>query len=215
MMKLYDFPGAPNPRRVKIFLDEKGLEYETIHCDIGKGEHKLPEFLEKNQSGKIPVLETDDGRFLGESVAICRYLEAICPEPNLFGSDPFELGFIEMRNRHIELELWTQVGISWVNGPIVGKMGLFKQNPLAKEISDKNVESYYKRLDNEFASSDYVAGSRFTIGDISLLSAFDFATAMVDLKPDEANTNLWRWHERVSARDSVKNNLVSIPKVQM
>ncbi len=205
-MKLYDYPGAPNPRRVKIFLAEKQLDYETVHCDIGKGEHKLPEFLEKNPSGKIPVLETDDGRFLGESVAICRYLEAICPEPNLFGADAFELGFIEMRNRQIELELWTQVGISWVNGPIVGKMGIFTQNPMAKEISDKNVNNYYERLDQEFSQADYVAGDRFTVADISLVSAVDFATALVELKPDEALTHLWNWHSRVAARDSMSDD---------
>ena len=205
-MKLYDYPGAPNPRRVKIFLAEKQLDYETVHCDIGKGEHKLPEFLEKNPSGKIPVLETDDGRFLGESVAICRYLEAICPEPNLFGTDAFELGYIEMRNRQIELELWTQVGISWVNGPIVGKMGIFTQNPLAKEISDKNVNSYYERLDKEFSRSKYVAGDRFTVADISLVSAVDFATALVELKPEESLAHLWQWHATVSARDSMSGN---------
>ena len=127
-MKLYDYPGAPNPRRVKIFLDEKGLAYEAVNCDMAKGEHKLPAFLEKNPSGKIPVLELDDGRCLAESVAICRYLEAIQPEPNLFGRDPFELGHIEMRNRQIELELWTQVGVSWVNGPIVTKMWQIEPN---------------------------------------------------------------------------------------
>ncbi len=204
-MKLYDYPGAPNPRRVKIFLKEKGLEYETVHCDMAKGEHKTPEFLQMNPSGKIPVLETDDGRYLAESVAICRYIEALHPEPNLFGADPFELGHIEMRNRHIELELWTQVGISWVNGPIVGEMGIFRQNPLAKEISDENVTKYYKRLDRELNETPYVAGDRFTIADITLVSAVDFATRLVDLKPDDAHTSLWDWHARVSSRESMQD----------
>lgn len=202
-MKLYDFPGAPNPRRVHIFLKEKSLDYETELCDMTKLEQKTPEFLKKNPSGKIPVLETDDGRYLGESVAICRYLEAICPEPNLFGADPFELGYIEMRNRQLELELWTQVGISWVNGPIVGKMGRFQQNPLAKEMSDSNVEKYWHRLNDELGRSQYVAGDRFTLADITLISAVDFATALVGLKPDADHGNLWTWHKRVSARDSV------------
>ena len=202
-MKLYDFPGAPNPRRVRIFLNEKGLEFETVRCDLGKGEQKLPEFLDKNPSGKIPVLELDDGRCLGESVAICRYLEAIAPEPNLFGADPFELGYIEMRNRQIELELWTQVGVSWVNGPIVTGMWKIEPNTRAKEASDGNVRRYYKRLDQEFQAADYIAGDRFTVADISLLSAVDFASAMVELKPDESLSHLWQWHARVSARDSV------------
>ncbi|MFP6805616.1 MAG: glutathione S-transferase family protein [Pseudomonadales bacterium] len=202
-MKLYDYAGAPNPRRVKIFLAEKNVEFEIVNCDMTKGEHKTPEFLKKNPSGKIPVLELDDGRCLGESVAICRYIEAIHPEPNLFGNDPFELGHIEMRNRQIELELWTQVGVSWVNGPIVGKMGMFTQNPLAKEMSDANVRRYHERLDAEFSASEYVAGDRFTIADITLLSAIDFGAALVELKPEESLTNLWRWHALVSSRPSV------------
>jgi glutathione S-transferase len=205
-MKLYDYPGAPNPRRVKIFLDEKGLAYEAVNCDMAKGEHKLPAFLEKNPSGKIPVLELDDGRCLAESVAICRYLEAIQPEPNLFGRDPFELGHIEMRNRQIELELWTQVGVSWVNGPIVTKMWQVEPNTRAKQASDANVRRYHERLDREFGQSDYVAGGRFTVADISLISAIDFGAKLVDLQPDEGLDNLWQWHARVSARDSVKNN---------
>lgn len=202
-MKLYDYTGAPNPRRVKIFLKEKGVPFETIYCDMAKGEHKSPEFLEKNPSGKIPVLETDDGRYLAESVAICRYIESLYPDPNLFGEDPFELGHIEMRNRQIELELWTQIGISWVNGPIVGQMGRFRQNPLAKEISDENVVKYYKRLDRELGASPYVAGDRFTVADITLVTAIDFATALVDLKPDESHAGLWDWHSRVSAREGI------------
>ena len=161
-MKLYDFSGAPNPRRVKIFAHEKEIDLELVNCDMLKREHKTPEFLKKSPSGKIPVLELEDGRCISESIAICRYLESIVPEPNLFGEDSFEISYIESRNRHIELELWTQIGISWVNGPIVGSMGLFEQIPDAKKASDSNVAAYYKRLDREFSSSEYVAGSRYT-----------------------------------------------------
>ena len=167
-----------------------------------KREHKTPEFLAKNPSGKIPVLELEDGRCISESIPICRYLESLVPEPNLFGNDAFEISFIESRNRHIELELWTQIGISWVNGPIVGSMGLFQQIPDAKVASDKNVKSYYKRLDNEFSASEYVAGNRYTVADITLLSAIDFASSMVDLKPDESLDNLYRWHNQILERSS-------------
>ena len=153
-MKLYDFSGAPNPRRVKIFAHEKEIDLELVNCDMLKREHKTPEFLKKSPSGKIPVLELEDGRCISESIAICRYLESIVPEPNLFGEDSFEISYIESRNRHIELELWTQIGISWVNGPIVGSMGLFEQIPDAKKASDSNVAAYYKRLDREFSSSE-------------------------------------------------------------
>ena len=204
-MKLYDYPGAPNPRRVKIFAAEKGIDLELVHCDMTKREHKSPEFLKKNPSGKIPVLELEDGRCISESVAICHYLEFIEPEPNLFGKDAYEQAFIESRNRHIELELWTQIGISWVNGPIVGSMGLFNQVPDAKVASDKNVRAFYKRLDKEFKQVDFVAGNRFTIADITLLSAIDFASELVDLGPDSNLLNLKRWHTEVSKRPSMSN----------
>jgi len=203
-MKLYDFSGAPNPRRVKIFAHEKDIDLELVNCDMLKREHKTPEFLKKSPSGKIPVLELEDGRCISESIAICRYLESIVPEPNLFGEDSFEISYIESRNRHIELELWTQIGISWVNGPIVGSMGLFEQIPDAKKASDSNVAAYYKRLDREFSSSEYVSGNRYTVADITLLSAVDFASSMVDLKPSESLKNLNRWHKQINSRPSSK-----------
>ena len=203
-MKLYDFPKAPNPRRVKIFAHEKDIELELINCDMGKREHKTPEFLTKNPSGKIPVLELENGECISESVAICRYLELIKPEPNLFGKDAYEIAYIESRNRHIEFELWTQIGTSWVNGPIVGSLGIFDQIPDAKVASDKNVRSFYQRLDQEFGLNNFVAGERFTIADITLVSAIDFASEMVDLKPNEDLKNLQRWHEEVSSRPSMQ-----------
>ena len=203
-MKLYDFPKAPNPRRVKIFAHEKDIELELINCDMGIREHKTPEFLTKNPSGKIPVLELENGECISESVAICRYLELIKPEPNLFGKDAYEIAYIESRNRHIEFELWTQIGVSWVNGPIVGSLGIFDQIPDAKAASDKNVRAYYQRLDQEFGLNNFVAGERFTIADITLVSAIDFASEMVDLKPNEELKNLQRWHEEVSSRPSMQ-----------
>ena len=203
-MKLYDFPRAPNPRRVKIFACEKNIELELINCDMAKREHKTPEFLRKNPSGKIPVLELDDGRCISESVAICRYLESLEPEPNLFGKDSYESAYIESRNRHIEFELWTQIGISWVNGPIVGSLGIVDQIAEAKNMSDKNVRSFYDRLDKEFASAEYVAGNCFSIADITLITAIDFASEMVDLKPQNELENLARWFSAVSSRSSMK-----------
>lgn len=202
-MKLYDFPNAPNPKRVKIFANEKGIELELVACNMLRREHKSSEFLKKNPSGKIPVLELEDGRCIPESVAICRYLEAIFPEPNLLGTSPFELGHIESRNRHIEFEMWREIGISWVNGPIVAQLGLVKQIPEAKAASDVAARNYFERLDREFAQNAYVAGDRFTIADITLYTAIEFASTMVDLKPESSLENLNAWYQSVGVRPSV------------
>jgi len=205
-VKLYDVTNAPNPRRVRIFIAEKGIPVEFVQVDMMAGAHKQPDFLDKHPSGKVPALETDDRQFIGESVAICRYLEALQPEPNLFGRSPYELGRIEMHNRILELELWTQIGTSWVNGPIVAKMaaGRFKQIPEAKTASDANVHRFYARLNSELEKRQYMAGDRYTIADITALTAIDFATALVGLKPVDDLPYLWAWHERVSSRPSAK-----------
>lgn len=209
-MKLYDAANpAPNPRRVRVFAAEKGIELELVATDMSKAEHKTPEFMAKNPSGKLPVLELDDGSCIGESVAICRYLEAIQPEPNLFGATPYELGRVEMANRQLELEMWTQIGSSWVNGPVVGSIfkdriaaGLFTQNPLAKETSDAAAHLFFERLNREFAGKDYAAGDRFTVADITLLCGIDFATDLVGLKPATELDALWGWHARMKTRPS-------------
>jgi glutathione S-transferase len=205
-MKLYDSPGAPNPRRVRVFLAEKGVQVPSVSVDLRKREHKTPEFLQKNPSGKIPVLELDDGSTIAESVAICRYLEALHPQPNLFGSTPLEVAQIEATHRQFELEFGTQVGTSWVNGPIVAKAfgPTYVQIPAAKERSDKLVNDYYARFNTELGQREFMAGPRFTVVDITALCMIDFAMTLVQLKPAESLTNLWRWHAEVSARPSAK-----------
>jgi glutathione S-transferase len=201
-MKLYDYGRAPNPRRVRIFAAEKELALEPVIIDMAAGEHRSSEFLAKNPSGKIPVLELDDGTCIAESVAICRYLEGIQPEPNLFGRDPLELALVEMHHRRIELILFSMIGTSWVNGPIVSE--LMKTDPIlaAKEQSDAGVNAFYGRLDRELGERPFIAGDRFTIADITTLVAIDFASSLVDLKPAESLENLWAWHAKVSARPS-------------
>src|SRR5580700_3534208 len=105
-MKIYDFPMAPNPRRVRIFLAEKNIEMVYVHIDIFKGENQTVEFIQKNPLGKLPVLEFDDGTYLTESVAICRYFEGTYPDPPLMGIDPRDAAFVEMWNRRMELEVF-------------------------------------------------------------------------------------------------------------
>ena len=199
-MKLYDFPDAPNPRRVRVVAAEKAIELDYVTVDMTKRAHKTPEFMQKNPSGKIPVLELEDGTCIGESIAICRYLESLYPTPNLFGENARETALIEMVHRQIELELMSQIGISWVNGPIVAKMGLVQPIEAAKRRSDGLTRGYYRRMNNELAERDYLAGDRYSMVDITAAIAVDFASALVGLKPDAELTNLWAWHERVTSR---------------
>ena len=113
-MKLYDVTFAPNPRRVRIFLAEKGIDVPMVQVNLAEGEHKSAEFLEKNPSGKVPVLELDDGTCIGESVAICRYFEALHPQPALFGATPEEKGLIEMWLRRVEINLYIPIELAGV-----------------------------------------------------------------------------------------------------
>jgi glutathione S-transferase len=205
-VKLYSFPSAPNPRRVLIFAAEKDLQLEVVNVDLRGGETKTVEFLSKNPSGKIPVLELPDGTCISETVAICRYLEALAPNPNLFGTDPLETALIEAHHRHIEFELHPNIGAAWVNGPIVAAMGMVEPIEAQRLRGAALTRKYYERMNEELASRSYLAGDRFTVADISALCMIDFAGALVDLKPDEDLTNLWAWHRLVSDRPSVKNS---------
>src|SRR5260370_35416551 len=118
-MKIYDYKLAPNPRRVRVFLAEKGISVPFEEVDIFKGVNRQPEFLKKNSLGGIPVLELDDGRHLAESVAICRYFELLHPEPALFGKGAFEQANVEMWKRRLELAGLGPVGSGWGPAPRV------------------------------------------------------------------------------------------------
>jgi glutathione S-transferase len=203
-MKLYDSKPAPNPRRVRVFLAEKGIDVPLVPVDMRRGEHKTPEFLAKNSFGQIPVLELDDGTCISESVAICRYIEALHPAPSLFGATPLALGLIEMHNRRIELGLLTQVSTSWVNGPVVAQMlgNGASQLPEAKTRADAAVHRFYKRLDRELADRAFIAGGDFSIADITAMCVIDFAEQLVGLPPALELEHLTRWRQAVGARPS-------------
>lgn len=204
-MILYTMPHAPNPRRVTIFAAEKNIDLTLVNIDLRSREHKSVEFIRRNPNGKIPVLELEDGTCIAESIAISRYLESLKPEPNLFGRTALETAQIEMHHRFIELELFSQVGVSWVNGPIIAASGLIDPIAAAKARSDAFVNRYYERLQEELSEREYIAGDRFTIADITAFCCIEFAIALVDLKPPEKLVNLWQWHGRIAERDGVKN----------
>ncbi len=116
MTLLYDAPNpAPNPRRVRIYLAEKGIEVPLKPMSIMTGEHKSPEFTAKYPPGQLPVLELDDGRMIGETVAICRYFEALNPEPPMFGTDPVSIAEVDMWIRRVEFTLMMPVSQVWVH----------------------------------------------------------------------------------------------------
>ena len=208
-MKLFSFAGAPNPRRVLIFAAEKRLQVDVVNVDLRGGDTKMAAFLAKNPSGKIPVLELEDGTCIAESVAICRYLEALAPEPNLFGCDALETALIEAHHRQIEFELHQNIGAAWVNGPVVAAAGLVEPIEAQRLRGAGLARKYYARMNQELAVRSFVAGERFTVADISALCMIDFAGAMVDLKPAEELRHLWSWHERVSQRSSVNNSSIA------
>ncbi len=205
-MKLYDYHTAPNPRRVRVFLAEKGIEVEKVNIDLMAQEHKTPEFLAKNINGQIPVLELDDGTCICESVSICRYFESIYPQPALFGANPVEMALIDMHLRRIELQLFRAIGTSWVNGPVVAKVaaGRFKQIPEAKAQSDAATHDYYKRMDRELGERVMLAGNEYSVVDAHAMCIIDFAEQMVDLSPADELSNLKRWRVEMASRPSAQ-----------
>ncbi|MDH3520948.1 MAG: glutathione S-transferase [Myxococcales bacterium] len=201
-MKLYDFRLAPNPRRVRIFLAEKGIDVPTVQVDIVKAEHKQPDFLAKNPLAGLPVLELDDGRHLTESVAICRYFEALQPEPPLMGVDALDRAFVEMWNRRMEFEVFGPIAQTFRNTHafFAGRI------PQVAEWGEVNRRAAHKRLawlDTELAERRFVAGDRFSIADITAWVGIDFGKPS-DIRIDAAHKNLQRWYEAVSARPSAR-----------
>lgn len=202
-MKIYDFALAPNPRRLRIFVAEKGLKIPTEQVDIFAGKNRTPEMLAKNPAGGLPVLELDDGTHVAESVAICRYLEGLHPDPNLMGKDSRDQSIIEMWNRRVELGLLAAAGRAFQHTNELFKARL-KQFPEYGETQREAVTQQLQWLDAQIGSKPFIAGDRFTIADITAEVAVDFAVQMAGVPMDPALNNLARWHQSVASRPSAK-----------
>ena len=208
-MKLYDFQAAPNPRRVRIFLAEKGIEVPTVQIDLRNREQHGEEFLARNPWAGVPCLELDDGSHIAESVAICRYFEMRQPEPPLMGTTPEEAARIEMWNRRIEIDGFQAAGEAFRNSsPNFVDRGVGGVHPVAQiadlaERGKMRLPRFYEALDACLADREFVIGERYTIADITAVVAIDFA-GWVKVAPDPALANLAAWYERVSARPSAK-----------
>ncbi len=203
-MILYDTPSpAPNPRRVRMFAAEKGIDLPFQSVSLMSREHKSAEHLARNPLGQTPVLELDDGTTISESVAICRYLEAIHPDVPLFGTSALEIAQIEMWIRRTEFTLGGPVRNYWVN------VHPFTAQVVAERFEDfgnANVPHAMAAMaifNGALADSNFVAGERFSMADIVLLSTIDFA-AFIGLAMPQGLTNLRRWHDDISARPSAR-----------
>lgn len=200
-MKLYDGGRAPNPRRVRIFLAEKEITVPLEAVDLGAGAHKSESFTAVNPLQRLPVLILDDGTVLAESIAICRYFEAIKPEPVLFGREPKSMARVEMWQRRLELSLFLPVqavfrhlhpGMKELEIPQVAEWG---------EANKPRVMDFLTLLDRELASRSFVAGDDFSVADITGLVTLDFLKPAKLAVPPEL-THVTRWHRELAERPS-------------
>ncbi len=204
-MKLHTSIGAPNPRRVNMFLLEKGITHiERQNYDLNAGEHRSAKFTAMNPIARVPVLELDDGRFLAESRAICSYLEHLYPEPNLMGVDAEERAFIEMADRQVELTLLAAVA-NHVRHTHPGLLPL--ENPQFADYAaeqGKRMVATAALFDGLLAQRPWMAGDRFTIADITAFCGLEFAR-LVKFRPADAGLkHLADWRERMAVRPSAK-----------
>ena len=206
-MKLYDFKMAPNARRVRIFAAEKGIELETVTVDLAAREQMGDDFKAVNARMAVPTLELDDGTIITESVAICRYLDEIQPEPVLCGEGAKGKAIVEMWHRRCELEGQVACGdavrnsIEFFKGRAVTGPTNFEQIPALAERGKQRIGWFFEMLDERLGDSPYIAGVDYSIADICALVAIDFAKA-AKVRMSEDAVNLQRWYADVSARPS-------------
>jgi glutathione S-transferase len=201
-MKLYDGGRAPNPRRVRIFLAEKGIEIPLESVDLGALEHKTESFAALNPLQRLPVLTLDDGTVITESIAICRYFEALRPEPPLFGRGALEVALVEMWNRRVELNLYAAVSAVFRHlHPAMRNME--EQIPAWGEANKPRALEFLALLDRELKDRLFIVSDHFTVADITGLVSVDFMRP-AKIEMPEGLVNLRRWHAQVSARPSTR-----------
>lgn len=202
-MKLYTSRRAPNPRRVMWVMAEKGItDIEVVDLDIFAGPHKAPEYREKFGLPNVPALELNDGTGITESVAIARYLEALYPEPNMFGETPKETAVIEMWTRRVEMNVATPAMVA-VRFSHPALAAIETPDPAYAERSTQQAHRFLEVLDRQLAGSAFVAAGRITIADVLAYTGLDFAR-MVRFRPHSALTNVQRWWDAMKARPAAQ-----------
>lgn len=208
-MKLYEYKAAPNPRRVRIFLAEKGIEVPTIQIDLRSGEHFKPEFRAINPQAVVPFLVLDDGTGIGEVEAICRYFEELHPTPPLMGRDTKDKAIVAMWEHRVEqegLQAVMEAFRNWTPGfkdRALPGPHRYEQLPALIERGKTRTFNFFGDLDGRLGESEFIAGPQFTIADITALVTVDFFGWMKLSVPAE-HKNVKRWYEAVSARPSAK-----------
>ncbi|MEN7343650.1 MAG: glutathione S-transferase [Pseudomonadota bacterium] len=207
-MLFYDCQPAPSPRRVRIFIAEKGLDIPVQEIDLGSGEHMTPEFRAKNPDCTVPALELDDGSVLSETIAICAYLEDTFPEPPLIGSDARSRAEVLMWNARIEQQGLAAVAESFRNhakgftGRAVTGPENYDQIPALVPRGRARAEQFMRMMNARLEGREFVAGAQFSMADITALITVDMC-AWIKLPIPESLANLRRWHTAVSTRPSV------------
>jgi glutathione S-transferase len=202
-MKLYDAGRAPNPRRVRVFLAEKGVTVPVISIDLARLEHKAPAYVAVNPLQRTPALELDDGTVISESIAICRYFEELHTEPPLFGTGALERARVEMWQRRLEFGLLGTVAAVFRHlHPAMAEMEV-PQVAAWGETNKPRVIEFLRFLDGELADRRFIAGDRFSIADITGLVGLDFMKPAKLSLPDEL-ANVRRWHAELAARPSAQ-----------
>jgi len=200
-MKLFDGGRAPNPRRVRVFLAEKGISVPLVPIDMGALEHRQDAVSSRNPLRRLPVLELDDGTVITESIAICRYFEELHPEPALFGQGAVGKALVEMWQRRMELNFMACVAAAFRHIHPAMKDWEVPQVPEWGAANKPKAIEFLHFLDRELADREFAAGDAYSIADITGLIAVDFMKPARIEMPQEC-TNALRWYRAVSSRPS-------------
>ena len=210
-MKLYDFPKAPNPRRVNIFVAEKGLDIERVTIDLSTREQLKPEYRSKNPACDVPMLELEDGTCISQIRGITHYLEATYPDTPLLGATPTEKGLVEMWE-HLAFmdgllavaEVFRNTAKGFVDRAVVGPYN-YPQSAELAERGRSRIVNFYKEFDQQLANNEYVAGQSYSMADITTLVVCDFAKWIKSSIPEDCK-HLQAWYNKVSQRPAVAAN---------
>jgi glutathione S-transferase len=200
-VKLYDSAMAPNPRRVRIFLAEKGISVPLVPVDMAALEHKKEAISSRNPLMRLPVLELDDGTILTETIAICRYFEELQPQPVLFGTGALGKAVVEMWQRRVEQNLFAAVAAAFRHIHPAMKEWEIPQVPEWGEVNKPKAVDFMRLLDRELATREFVAGDAYSVADITGLVALDFMKPARIAIPEEL-MHVLRWYQAIKSRPS-------------